>query len=76
MTVDIGSLDYIFMDDKAESDIVSAEAYKKCIEDAEEKVKSQNQIADLAKENAVNFIKAVTEPFVEQLGDDYQLVIE
>lgn len=76
VTVDISSLDYIFMDDKAESDTVSAEAYKKCIEDAEEKVKSQNQVADLAKENAVNFIKAVTEPFVEQFDNDYQLVIE
>lgn len=76
VTVDIGSLDYIFMDDKAETDTVSAEAYKKCTEDAKEKVKSQDEVADLAKENAANFIKAVTEPFVEQLGDEYQLVIE
>lgn len=76
VTVDISSLDYIFMNEKAKNDEAYAGAYKKCVEDAKEKVKSQNQVADLAKENAVNFIKAVTEPFVEQLGDDYKLVIE
>lgn len=76
VTVDISSLDYIFMNEKAENDEAYAGAYKKCVEDAKEKVKSQNQVADLAKENAVNFIKAVTEPFVKQLGDDYKLVIE
>ena len=76
VTVDISSLDYIFMNEKAKNDEAYAGAYKKCVEDAKEKVKSQSQVADLAKENAVNFIKAVTEPFIEQLGDDYQLVIE
>ena len=52
--------------EKAENDEAYAGAYKKCVEDAKEKVKSQNQVADLAKENAVNFIKAVTEPFLKK----------
>ena len=42
--VDISSLDYIFLDDKANTATVSAEAYKACQEDVNAESEKQSQI--------------------------------
>lgn len=73
--VDITSLDYIFMNDKANESTVSEQAYKKCIEDVENESSSENAIYELAGQNAKNVIKALIHPFVEQLDEDYELII-
>ena len=44
--------------------------------DVKEEVETQEAILTLAKQNAVNIIKALTSPIVEQLDAEYQLVIE
>lgn len=76
VNVDITSLDYIFMDDHANTETVSEEAYKKCIEDVTNESHSENAIYELAEQNANNIVEALISPFVEQLDNEYQLQIE
>lgn len=74
--VDIASLDYIFMNDKANESTVSEQAYKKCIEDVENESSSENAIYTLAGKNAKDVITALINPFIEQLDDDYELTVK
>ena len=74
--VDITSLDYIFVNDKANTSTVSEEAYKKCIEDLNNESSSENAIYELAEKNAHNIIEALLSPFIEQLDDEYKLQID
>ena len=76
VNVDITSLDYIFMNDKANTSTVSEEAYEKCIDDVTTESSTEEAIYDIAKQNAKNIIKALINPFVEQLNSKYELVIE
>ena len=72
----IASLDYIFMNDKANVSTVSEQAYKKCIEDVERESSSENAIYTLAGQNAKDVITALVNPFIEQLENDYELIVE
>ena len=74
--MDIASLDYIFMNDKANESTVSEQAYKKCIEDVENESSSENAIYTLAGKNAKDVITALINPFIEQLDDDYELTVK
>ena len=76
VNVDIASLDYIFINNAANTATVSEEAYKKCKEDAIEESKTKNAIYDLAEQNLQNIIEALISPFVEQLDSEYQLQID
>ena len=73
--VDIASLDYIFMNKKANTETVSAQAYKKCIEDVANESNSTDAIYELAEQNAHNIVEALINPFVEQLDREYKLEI-
>lgn len=76
VNVDITSLDYIFLNNKANTSTVSEEAYKKCIEDATNESNNEDAIYDLAKQNAHNIVEALISPFVKQIDSEYQLIIE
>ena len=75
INVDISSLDFIFMNDKANSSTVSEEAFKACEADVQAESKQQMAIYELAKQNAVNILTALTKPIVEQLDAEYGLKI-
>ena len=75
VNVDIASLDYIFMNKRANTETVSAQAYKKCIDDVTKESNSTTAIYELAKQNARNIVEALIKPFVEQLDDKYELKI-
>lgn len=75
VNVDITSLDYIFMNPKANTETVSAQAYKKCIEDVTNESNSTDAIYELARQNAYNIVEALIHPFVEQLDSEYSLKI-
>lgn len=75
INVDIASLDYIFMDDKSNTETVSEQAYKKCIEDVTNEINTEDAIYELAKENAQNVIEALIKPFINQLDAEYKLEI-
>lgn len=75
VNVDIASLDYIFMNKKANTETVSAQAYKKCIEDVTNESNSTTAIYELAKQNARNIVEALIKPFIEQSDSEYELKI-
>ncbi|MBB5185344.1 hypothetical protein HNQ43_001398 [Faecalicoccus acidiformans] len=73
--VDISSLEYIFINNDANTETVSSEAYKRCVEDVENEVKSTDAIYNLAKQNATNSVEALISPFLEQADNEYKLKI-
>ena len=75
-SVEMSSLDFIFLNKKANKPGVTEVAYKACEEDVRQESEQQTAICELAKQNAENVLKALTKPIVDQLGDGYQLVIE
>ena len=74
--VDIASLDYIFIDKKANTETVSEEAYKLCKYDVKVESENQEAIIDLAQQNAKNIVRALVQPFVDQVDPEYEIVIE
>ena len=74
--VDIASLDYIFMNNKANTQTVSEQAYKKCIKDVTKESNSTDEIYESARQNARNIVEALISPFVEQLDSEYKLEIK
>lgn len=76
ITVDPGSLDYIFVNQSANDASATAEAYRICEKDVEEKSKGQGSIFELAKQNAINTVTALTKPLVEQIDGEYELEVD
>ena len=74
--VDIASMDYIFVDKKANTETVSEEAYKLCKYDVKHESENQEAIIDLAQQNAENVVIALVKPFVDQVDAEYQIVVE
>lgn len=75
ISVDITSLDYLFVDDKANTYFVSEEAYRKCIEDVTKRSRQATALYELAEENAKSFIHALLSPFVAFFDSQYQIQI-
>ena len=73
--VDIASLDFIFINDKANTSTVSQQAFKACEADVQAESEQQAKIYELAKQNAINILTALTKPIVEQLDAEYKLKI-
>ena len=65
--VDIASLKYMFMEDSADNNTVSGEAYNACIQDIKEKSQSEELIYETAQENAVNIVKGLVDPFIKSV---------
>ena len=76
VNVDIASLDYIFVNDKMNQSSVSEAAYKACEEDARRESEAEQAIFDLARQNAENIIKALIQPFLDQVDGAYSLNVE
>lgn len=76
VNVDISSLDFLFMNDKVNSGTITGEAYRLCLVDAQNAGAAETAIYELARQNAVNALKAMVSPFMEQLWSGYSLIIE
>lgn len=74
--VDVSSLDFMFNNKKADTSGVTERAYKACQEDADRECSCSEAILELARENAVNTVEALTRPLIEQLYPEYTLVVE
>lgn len=70
-SVDITSMDFIFLEEKANTEAVSQQAYAACVKDLTRESVEQPAIRQLARQNAENAILALIDPFVAQLGDGY-----
>lgn len=76
VNVDIASMDFMFLNDKANTTAVTQTAYKACETDVERESEAQGAILDLAKQNAENVLKALASPLLEQMDAQYTLVVE
>lgn len=74
--VDIASLDYIFVNEKANDETVAQEAYVACQEDVANECSQEDAIYELAEQNAKNVVEALIKPFVNQMDEEYTLVIK
>lgn len=74
--VDIGSLDYIFVNNNANEFSVSQEAFKACEIDVKKESEQQEEIYELAEQNARNILTALIRPLVEQLDEEFNIVVE
>lgn len=74
--VDIHSLDYMFEKKKYETETISQEAYTLCTDDLKQKTENEEQFLEMAKDNAANCVKALIEPWVEQVNDEYVVTID
>lgn len=74
--VDIASMDFIFVDKRANKSTVTETALKACEADVDAESREQSAILDLAQQNAVNVATALVKPFVEQLDEEYTLTVE
>lgn len=61
-SVEMSSLDFIFLNQKADKSGVTEAAYKACEEDVRQESEQQTAICELAKQNAENVLKALTNP--------------
>lgn len=74
--VDVASMDFIFVDKRANKSTVTETALKACEADVDAESRQQSAILDLAQQNAVNVATALVKPFVEQLDEEYTLTVE
>ena len=74
--VDVASMDFIFVDKRANKSTVTETALKACEQDVKAESKDQTAILELAQQNAVNVVTALVKPFVEQLDEEYTLTID
>lgn len=74
ISVDMGSLKYMFLDSESETEGVSREAYQACIADVTEESADNEEILSRAEENAVNAIRAVLSPLAEDGGYELEII--
>ena len=74
ISVDMGSLKYMFLDSESETAGVSREAYQACIADVTEESADNEEILSRAEENAVNAIRAVLSPLAEDGGYELEII--
>lgn len=73
--VDAGSLDYIFVNKKANNPDTLQTAYAACEADVRAEVAEDAQLLELAQTNAEEVVRALTELFFMQYGSEYNLVV-
>lgn len=76
VNVDITSMDFMFYNSKANTSTVTEAAYKACEADVTVESERQGAIRDLARQNAINILTALTKPIVEQWDINYTLIVE
>lgn len=69
------SLDFIFTDKKYDKSSVIQEAYGKCQDDLKEKSENDEELLNIAQENAKQVVTALVSPWVEQIDPEYVLEV-
>ena len=73
-TVNPGTVEYIFIDKKAETETVAQEAYRLCKEDLQQRAEAdKDKLLDVAAENAGNAVEGLIRPW---LDPQVQLIIK
>lgn len=74
--VDMGTMNFIFEKKKYETETVSQEAYAACREDLDKRAAAEPSLLSMAKENATEAVKALVEPWVQQVDKEYTVEIK
>lgn len=74
--VDPNSLDFMFQSKKADNISVLDAAFTACETDIRQECTSESAILDVARLNAENAVRALTEPVMDSICKDYTLVIQ
>ena len=69
-TVDVGSMDYIFINKKCESETVAHEAYDYALQDLKNQIQNDELLRETALESAKTTEKALIEPWIDKYGDE------
>ena len=75
-TVDPGSLEYIFVDKKSETENVHKEAFELCQKDLDEKANNEDDLLSLARANAETTITALLKPWIMQIDNNFTINVE
>ena len=75
VNVDFGSMDFIFVEEDAETETVAQRAYKACIADVNSECENEMDIYLLAQKNAEKIVKALVDPLVSTMNHQYELDI-
>lgn len=76
ISVNMGTMDYIFTKDKYETETISQEAYKLCKADLNKRIEDEELLKKTAKENAISSVEALFKPWIETIDKEYQVVIK
>ena len=74
--VDMGTMEYIFVKDKFETETVSQEAYKLCKDDLRNRIEEEEMLYEIARENAIFSVEALFKPWIETIDSDYKVEIK
>ena len=74
--VDPNSLDFMFMNKKADDISVTTTALTACEADIQQECTSESALLEVARLNTENVVRALAEPIIEQTYKDYTFVIE
>lgn len=74
--VDPNELDFLFMDKKANNESVTATALTACETDIQQECTTESALLETARTNAINVVRALAEPVIEQVCEGYTLVVE
>ena len=76
VTVDPGSLEYIFEDKKSETENVHKEAFELCQKDLEEKANNEDELLSLARTNAETTVTALLRPWIMQIDNTFTINVK
>lgn len=74
--IEPGTLDFIFEKEKYETETVIIEAESVCKEDLRKKASGDTDLMKLAKESAMDAMNALLCPWIEQVADEYTVVVK
>lgn len=75
LRVDTGTMDYIFEKRRYETESVSHEAYKACLEDLKNRAEKEESLLEMADENALSTVRALIEPWVKEVDQAYEVEV-
>lgn len=73
--VNPGTMEYIFTKKKYETEEISQEAYKLCLDDLKNSVEGNEALIDSAVANSKSIVEAFIKPWVESFDDGYTVEI-
>ncbi len=76
ISVNMGTMDYIFTKDKYETETISQEAYKLCKADLKKRIEDEELLKKTARENAISSVEALFKPWIETVDKQYKVVIK